>query len=203
MVKILRQQDKNFKKDFNILLKKRSVSDISIESTVDKIIKNVELKGDKEVIRLSNKFDKLKAKTFSDLIVDKKEIDIAYNSVDKSLITSLKNSIKRVRSFHSKQKPRNFLYKDKEGVTLGSIWNPLESVGLYVPGGKAAYPSSFIMNVVPAQVAHIPRIVVTVPATNGEVNPLVLACCKILNIQEVYRIGGAQAIAALALVLKA
>ena len=199
MVKILRQIDKNFNENFQLLLKKRGTSDLSIESTVDKIIKNVKIKGDKEVLRLSNKFDKIKAKTFSDLIVDEKEIDKAYNSVEKNLIASLENSIKRVRLFHSKQKPSNLLYKDKEGVTLGSIWNPLESVGLYVPGGKAAYPSSFIMNVVPAQVAEVPRIVVTVPATNGYVNPLVLACCKILNIQEVYKIGGAQAVAALAL----
>ena len=199
MVKILRQIDKNFNENFQLLLKKRGTSDLSIESTVDKIIKNVKIKGDKEVLRLSNKFDKIKAKTFSDLIVDEKEIDKAYNSVEKSLIASLENAIKRVRLFHSKQKPSNLLYKDKEGVTLGSIWNPLESVGLYVPGGKAAYPSSFIMNVVPAQVAEVPRIVVTVPATNGHVNPLVLACCKILNIQEVYKIGGAQAVAALAL----
>jgi len=181
------------------LLKKRGISDLSIECTVDKIIKNVKIKGDEEVLRLSNKFDKIRAKTFSDLIVNKKEIDKAYNSVESNLITSLENSIKRVRLFHSKQKPCNLLYKDKEGVTLGSIWNPLDSVGLYVPGGKAAYPSSFIMNVVPAQVAEVPRIVVTVPATNGEVNPLVLACCKILNINEVYKIGGAQAITALAL----
>ena len=199
MVKILRQIDKNFNENFQLLLKKRGTSDLSIESTVDKIIKNVKIKGDKEVLRLSNKFDKIKAKTFSDLIVDEKEIDKAYNSVEKNLIASLENSIKRVRLFHSKQKPSNLLYKDKEGVMLGSIWNPLESVGLYVPGGKAAYPSSFIMNVVPAQVAEVPRIVVTVPATNGYVNPLVLACCKILNIQEVYKIGGAQAVAALAL----
>ena len=199
MVKILRQIDKNFNENFQLLLKKRGTSDLSIESTVDKIIKNVRIKGDEEVLRLSNKFDKIKAKTFSDLIVDEKEIDKAYNSVEKNLIASLENSIKRVRLFHSKQKPSNLLYKDKEGVTLGSIWNPLESVGLYVPGGKAAYPSSFIMNVVPAQVAEVPRIVVTVPATNGHVNPLVLACCKILNIQEVYKIGGAQAVAALAL----
>ena len=199
MVKILRQIDKNFNENFQLLLKKRGTSDLSIESTVDNIIKNVKIKGDEEVLRLSNKFDKIKAKTFSDLIVGEKEIDKAYNSVEKSLIVSLENAIKRVRLFHSKQKPSNLLYKDKEGVTLGSIWNPLESVGLYVPGGKAAYPSSFIMNVVPAQVAEVPRIVVTVPATNGYVNPLVLACCKILNIQEVYKIGGAQAVAALAL----
>ena len=199
MDKILRHIDKNFYENIQLILKKSGTSDLSIESTVDKIIKNVRIKGDEEVLRLSNKFDKIKAKTFSDLIVDEKEIDKAYNSVEKSLIASLENAIKRVRLFHSKQKPSNLLYKDKEGVTLGSIWNPLESVGLYVPGGKAAYPSSFIMNVVPAQVAEVPRIVVTVPATNGHVNPLVLACCKILNIQEVYKIGGAQAVAALAL----
>ncbi len=199
MVNILRKADKNFDENFKVLLKKRSVSDKSIESIVDKIIEDVQIKGDEEVLRLSNKFDKTKAKNFSDLIVDNKEIDKAYNLVDKSIIESLENSIKRVRLFHSKQKPSNLLYKDKEGVTLGSIWNPIDSVGLYVPGGKAAYPSSFIMNVVPAQVAEVPRIVVTVPATNGEVNPLVLACCKILNINEVYKIGGAQAVAALAL----
>ena len=95
MVKILRQKDKNFHKNFNILLKKRSVSDLSIENTVDKIIKDVQLKGDKEVLRLSNKFDKIKAKTFSDLIVDKNEIDIAYNSVDKSLNCIIKKFYKK------------------------------------------------------------------------------------------------------------
>ena len=91
------------------------------------------------------------------------------------------------------------MYKDKEGVLLGGIWNPIDSVGLYVPGGTAAYPSSLIMNAVPAIVAGVRRIVVTVPATNGKLNPSVLACCKMLGIKEIYKIGGAQAIAALAL----
>ena len=199
MVRVLREIDKSFEKDFDILLKKRGISDSSIEKIVDKIISDVKKKGDSEVLRLSNKFDKVKAKSFSDLIVHKKEIDEAYNSISKKLILSLKRSIKRIELFHVKQRPNNLIYKDKEGVTLGSIWNPIDSVGLYVPGGKAAYPSSFIMNAVPALVARVPRIVVTVPATNGEVNPLVLACCKILKIKEVYKIGGAQAIAALAL----
>ena len=102
-------------------------------------------------------------------------------------------------SYQKKLIPRNLYYKDKLGIKLGSIWSPLASCGLYVPGGKAAYPSSFIMNAVPAIVAGVPRIVITVPATNGEVNSLVLACCKMLNITEIYKIGGAQAIAALAL----
>ena len=94
---------------------------------------------------------------------------------------SLKKSIQRVKSFHSKQKPKNMIYKDKQGVLLGS-YGTLESVGLYVPGGKAAYPSSFIMNAVPAIVAGVPRIVITVPATNGG-DSLVLACCKVISLK--------------------
>ncbi len=199
MVKLIKESDKNFKKDFDLLLKKREVSDKSIEDIVDKIITGVRVKGDKELVRLTKKFDNFKVNKFEDLKVGNKEINQAYNSISKKLIKSLKNSINRVKSFHQKQKPSNLIYKDKQGVTLGSVWNPIESVGLYVPGGKAAYPSSFIMNAVPALVAKVPRIVVTVPATNGQLNPLVLACCKILKINEIYKVGGAQAIAMLAL----
>ncbi len=199
MVKLIKESDKNFKKDFDLLLKKREVSDKSIEDIVDKIITGVRVKGDKELVRLTKKFDNFKVNKFEDLKVGNKEINQAYNSISKKLIKSLKNSINRVKSFHQKQKPSNLIYKDKQGVTLGSVWNPIESVGLYVPGGKAAYPSSFIMNAVPALVAKVPRIVVTVPATNGQLNALVLACCKILKINEIYKVGGAQAIAMLAL----
>ena len=149
MVKLIKESDKNFKKDFDLLLKKREVSDKSIEDIVDKIITGVRVKGDKELVRLTKKFDNFKVNKFEDLKVGNKEINQAYNSISKKLIKSLKNSINRVKSFHQKQKPNNLIYKDKQGVTLGSVWNPIESVGLYVPGGKAAYPSSFIMNAVP------------------------------------------------------
>ena len=199
MARILKQSDKSFEKAFSILLRKRDVSDLSIETIVEKIINKVKSHGDEELLKLTKKFDKFNPNSFKDLIVSESEINAAYNSISQKLRMSLKKSIQRVKSFHSKQKPKNMIYKDKQGVLLGSIWNPLESVGLYVPGGKAAYPSSFIMNAVPAIVAGVPRIVITVPATNGEVNSLVLACCKMLNITEIYKIGGAQAIAALAL----
>ncbi len=199
MVKILKKKNKNFASEFTKLLRKRSGTDTALEKTVCSIIDAVKKNGDSAVINFTNKFDKINAKKFDDLVVNEKELKDAYNKIPSKIIKSLKNSIKRIKLFHEKQKPNNLIYKDKEGVTLGSIWNPIESVGLYVPGGKAAYPSSLIMNAVPALVAKVPRIVITVPATNGEINPLVLACCKILNIKEIYKVGGAQAISALAI----
>ena len=108
-------------------------------------------------------------------------------------------AIRRVTDYHKRQIPKNEIYKDKHGVVLGGIWNPIESVGLYVPGGTAAYPSSLIMNAVPALVAGVSRIVITVPALNGFLNPVILACANLLGINEIYKIGGAQAIATLAL----
>ena len=199
MVKILKKKNKNFSFNFEILLKKREIFDKPIEKKVNNIISLVRKKGDSALLDLTNKFDKLNAKSFNDLVVSEKELLNAYKKTPSKIIKSLKNAIKRVKLFHQKQRPNNLIYRDKQGVTLGSIWNPIDSVGLYVPGGKAAYPSSLIMNVVPAIVAKVPRVVITVPATKGEINPLVLTCCKLLNIQEIYKIGGAQAIAALAL----
>ena len=132
------------------------------------------------------------------MIVKNDEIESAYLKIDKKIIKSLKHSIKRIKSYHQKQLPKNDIYKDKHGILLGGIWNPIDSVCLYVPGGKAAYPSSLIMNAVPAIVSGVKRIVMTVPAINGVVNDLVLACAKLLGIKEIYKIGGAQAIGALA-----
>ena len=96
-------------------------------------------------------------------------------------MTSLKRSIKRIESYHVKQRPNNLIYKDKHGVLLAGVWNPIDSVCLYVPGGTAAYPSSLIMNAIPALVAGVERIVVTVPAINGYLNPIILACCKFIR----------------------
>ena len=132
------------------------------------------------------------------MYVKKSEINLAFSKIDKKVIKSLKHSIRRVKNYHQKQLPKNQMYKDKHGILLGGMWNPLESVSLYVPGGKAAYPSSLIMNAIPAIVSGVKRIVITVPAVNGHVNDLVLACAKLLGIKEIYKIGGAQAIAAMA-----
>lgn len=199
MVKILKTTDKSFEKGFENLLQKRNQDDQKIDKKVAKIIDDVKLRSDKALIDLTKKYDQLDAKEINDLVVSKKEIDSSVMVIKEKTKKSLKRAIKRVRSYHQKQMPSNTMYKDKEGIILGGLWNPIQSVGLYVPGGTAGYPSSLIMNAVPAIVAGVERIVVTVPATYGQINSLVLACCKFLGISEIYKIGGAQAIAALAL----
>ena len=199
MVKILNTRQSDFKIKFDSLLKKREKDDKSIDKIVSKIIHDVRKNSDNALLRLTNKLDKSNFKKIQDLAVKNSEFEKCFQDLSSSTKTSLNRAIRRIKSYHKKQMPKNNMYRDKEGVTLGGIWNPMESVGLYVPGGKAAYPSSLIMNAVPAIVAGVKRIVVTVPAVNGEINSLVLACCKILGIKEVYKIGGAQAISALAI----
>ena len=199
MVKILNTEQSDFKIKFDNLLKKRDKDDEKIDNIVSKIICDVRKNSDDALLRLTNKLDKSNFKKIKDLIVKDSEFEKCFQDLSSSTKFSLNKAISRIKSYHKKQMPKNIMYKDKEGVVLGGIWNPMESVGLYVPGGKAAYPSSLIMNAVPAIVAGVERIVVTVPAVNGEINPLVLACCKLLGIKEVYKIGGAQAISALAL----
>ena len=199
MVRILNTKDRSFNLAFENLLKKRDKDDKQIDLIVSNIIKKVKSKSDLALIELTNKHDKFPVNSINDLIVNKKELDKSFDLLKKPIKNSLKNAISRITAYHKKQKPSNLMYKDKHGIKLGGIWNPLESVGLYVPGGTAAYPSSLIMNAVPALVAGVDRIVVTVPATKGKISPLVLACCKMLGISEIYKIGGAQAIAALAI----
>ncbi len=199
MVKILNTTDTSFKKDFENLLQKRNQDDQKIDKKVAKIIDDVKRRSDSALIDLTKKYDNLDVKVINDLVVTKKELELSVKTVKDKTKKSLKRAIARVKSYHQKQMPSNSMYKDKEGITLGGLWNPIQSVGLYVPGGTAGYPSSLIMNAVPAVVAGVERIVVTVPATYGKINSLVLACCKFLGISEIYKIGGAQAIAALAL----
>ena len=199
MVKILNTKQNDFKIKFDNLLKKRDKDDEKIDNVVSKIINDVRKNSDNALLRLTNKLDKSNFKKIKDLIVKDSEFEKCFQDLSSRTKFSLNKAISRIKAYHKKQMPKDIMYKDKEGVVLGAIWNPMESVGLYVPGGKAAYPSSLIMNAVPAIVAGVERIVVTVPAVNGETNPLVLACCKLLGIKEVYKIGGAQAISALAL----
>ena len=199
MVKILNTKQSDFQIKFDNLLKKRDKDDEKIDKIVSEIICDVRKNSDNALLRLTNKIDKSNFKKIKDLIVKDSEFEKCFQDLSSSTKFSLNKAISRIKAYHKKQMPKNIMYKDKEGVVLGGIWNPMESVGLYVPGGKAAYPSSLIMNAVPAIVAGVERIVVTVPAVNGETNPLVLACCKLLGIKEVYKIGGAQAISALAL----
>ena len=198
MVKILFQKEKLFKKKFKDLISKREFSDQSIDKVVNEIINNVKKKSDDALISYTKKFDRVNVSNINDLIVSQKEMDDSLAQIEKKTINSLKKAIERVRSYHKRQIPKNDLYRDNLDVLLGGIWNPINSVGLYVPGGAASYPSSLIMNAIPAIVAGVERIVITVPAMNGRINPLVLACAKILGIKEIFKIGGAQAVAALA-----
>ena len=198
MAKFLIEYNKRFSKDFQKLLEKRDSYDSEVDYIVNKILEDVKNRSDKALLEYTKKYDNNPVKSFKDLIIKKSEIDSALKKIDKKVISSLKHSIRRVTSYHKKQLPKNDIYKDKHGILLGGIWNPIESVCLYVPGGKAAYPSSLIMNAVPAIVSGVKRIVMTVPAINGKLNDLVLACAKLLGIEEIYKIGGAQAIAALA-----
>jgi histidinol dehydrogenase len=155
------------------------------------------LAGDAALIEYTRKFDRHQV-TAATLRVSDKEIRGAVRQVAKADMAALKLAAARIRAFHRRQKPADKRFRDRAGVELGWRWTPLSAVGLYVPGGKAAYPSSVLMNAIPAAVAGVKRIVMTVPTPDGALNPLVLAAAKLCGVGEIYRVGGAQAIAALA-----
>ena len=198
MNKIIRETDSSFREDFSNLLKKRKFDSNKLDSNVKVIIKKVTEESDDALISYTKRFDKFEVKNFKQLIVSKKEIDYAYAKTNLKTIKAIKHAYQRIKNYHKRQVPKDEYYKDKDGVFLGSQWKPIDSVGLYVPGGTASYPSSVLMNAIPAMVSGGKRIVMVVPAPNGKINPTILAVAKILKISEIYKIGGAQAIAALA-----
>ena len=198
MNKIIRETDSCFREDFSNLLKKRKFDSNKLDSKVKAIIKKVTEESDDALISYTKRFDKFEVKNFKQLIVSKKEIDYAYAKTNLKIIKAIKHAYQRIKNYHKRQVPKDEYYKDKDGVFLGSQWKPIDSVGLYVPGGTASYPSSVLMNAIPAMVSGVKRIVMVVPAPNGKINPTILAVAKILKISEIYKIGGAQAIAALA-----
>jgi histidinol dehydrogenase len=171
-----------------------SVKEDDIQKSARKIILDVQKQGDRAVRNYTEKFDGLK---LNKIAVNKKEVEASASQVDKKFLRALKESAKRIRRFHERQKEQSWYFSEK-GIKLGQIIKPLERVGVYVPGGKAAYPSTVLMNVIPAQVAGVREIALCVPTPDGKLNPFVAAAIKMLGIKEVYRIGGAQAVAALA-----
>lgn len=178
------------------LTTKREVSE-DVETDVRAIIKEVRARGDEALHEFSLRFDGLDTRA-TGLAVRSEEIDAAFSATDPDVIAALQLAHDRISSHHARQMPRDDRYTDALGVELGSRWTAIEAVGLYVPGGTASYPSSVLMNAVPAKVAGVERIVMVVPARDGALNPVVLAAAKIAGVTEIYRIGGAQAIAALA-----
>jgi histidinol dehydrogenase len=171
-----------------------SVREDDIQKTVRKIVIDVQKYGDRAVRKYTEKFDSLK---LGRLAVSKKEIEASAGKAGKNFSKSLETAAKRIRVFHERQKEKSWQFS-KDGITVGQIIRPLQRVGVYVPGGKATYPSTVLMNVIPAQVAGVQEIVLCVPTPDGKINSYVAAAIKLLGVKEVYRIGGAQAVAALA-----
>jgi histidinol dehydrogenase len=193
----LRQQEADFEQRFSaFLITKREVS-ADVEAVVRDIIARVRAEGDKALIDYTLKFDKADLSALG-IAVSKSDIARAYEAADPATVEALKFARDRIRSHHERQKPKDDRYTDAAGVELGSRWTAVEAVGLYVPGGTASYPSSVLMNAVPAKVAGVERIVIVVPASGGIINPLVLVAADLAGVSEIYRVGGAQAVAALA-----
>lgn len=187
----------DFERDFAALLAAREAEATNVDAVVAAIVEDVRRRGDAALVDYTNRFDRVSA-TAADLRVTKDEIAAAVSQVPKKTLAALRLAAKRIEDYHRRQMPKPFRYRDKAGLSLGARWTPIDAAGLYVPGGTAAYPSSVLMNVMPAKVAGVKRLVITVPAPDGKLNPLVLAAAKIAGADEIYRVGGAQAIAALA-----
>ena len=179
-----------------LLATKREVSE-DVDEAVRAIIEDVRERGDRALIDYTGRFDGLEL-TPETLRISSQEIDAAQAQCPPEELAALGFAKERIEVYHRAQRPQDSLTTDALGVTLGWRWTALESVGLYVPGGRASYPSSVLMNAVPAKVAGVPRIAMVVPTPRGETNPLVLAAARLAGVDEVFRIGGAQAIAALA-----
>jgi histidinol dehydrogenase len=187
----------DFEQRFSDLLGAKRESSKDVNDTVAAIIADVRARGDVAVAELTNRFDKANV-TPTTLAFAAEEISAAAAKVPANVIAALQTAHDRIKAHHEKQKPQDHVYTDALGVTLGARWTAVDAVGIYVPGGLASYPSSVLMNAVPARVAGVSRIAMVVPTPNGEINPTVLAAAQIAGITEIYRIGGAQAVAALA-----
>ena len=193
----LDSQSAEFPERFRSLLAAKREAAQDVEQAVRGIVADVAARGDRALFELTAKFDRIDlAKT--GLRVPQSEIDAAEKACPGAALDALKLARERIESYHRRQKPADERFTDPLGVELGAKWTAIEAVGLYVPGGTAAYPSSVLMNAVPAKVAGVPRLAMVVPAPDGKLNPLVLAAAKLAGVDEIYRIGGAQAVAALA-----
>jgi len=198
MARILNKKSADFEQDFlDLLSSKREVSQ-DVNDSVAAIIDHVRREGDKALFAYSRQFDHFDVEQVG-LRVGNEEIEAAFASVAPKTLAALELARERITFYHEKQLPQDAHFVDAIGVELGWRWSAVESAGLYVPGGLASYPSSVLMNAIPAKVAGVDRLVMVVPTPEGKINPLVLAAAKITGIDEVYRVGGAQAIAALAL----
>jgi len=193
----LQMNSGSFAREFRALLDAKRETSADVEAMVRAIVTDVAARGDAAVRDYTRKFDRCDLDR-TGLKVTAEDIAAAVTSCSPAALEALELARTRIEVYHRRQLPADDRFVDPLGVELGSRWTAIEAVGLYVPGGSAAYPSSVLMNAVPAKVAGVPRLVMAVPAPDGELNPLVLAAAKLAGIDEIFRIGGAQAIAALA-----
>lgn len=194
----LSTQDADFEEQLTTLLAFETVNDTELLKTVDDIITQVRHDGDSVVLALTQQFDQHPATTVQELELSKESLAEAFAHLDAAVKTALMTAATRVKTFHERQVQETWHYEDELGNRLGQKVTPLDRVGIYVPGGLASYPSSVLMNAIPAKVAGVGEIIMVVPAPNGVLNPLVLAAAHLAQVDRVFTIGGAQAVAALA-----
>ena len=197
MARRLNASDAAFAKQFQDLLFTKREEEEDVAAVVRGIISDVRARGDVALVELTNKFDRANV-TAQNLKLTAAEIEAGLSKVTKDQLAAIETAAARIESYHRRQIPKDERFTDDTGAVLGWRWTSLDSVGLYVPGGTASYPSSVLMNAIPAKVAGVARIVMVTPASGGSINPLVLAAAKRAGITDIYRIGGAQAVAALA-----
>lgn len=194
MVRFLKADDEGFNAAFSEILTLKRESSPEVGETVRRIIADIRARGDEALQELTKTFDSHKAP----LAMTAAEIETYADQASPEVVRALENAAHRIRLYHEKQMPQAERWEDPQGVVLGWRWTPLDAVGLYVPGGLASYPSSVLMNAIPAKVAGVQRLVMVVPTPKGKVSPAVIAAARIAGITEIYRVGGAQAVAALA-----
>lgn len=196
-MQLLKYSDPSFASDFDVLVNDRRGSDDDVSNDVRAIIRDIRDHGDAAIKKLTQKFDgfDLSAQGWT---ISKKQCEDALETLDPQLRSALELAAKRIASYHRAQKPEDRDYRDDDNIRLGAKWSAVDAAGIYVPGGRAAYPSSVLMNAIPAKVAGVERLVMVTPTPKGEMNQTVLAAAAIAGVDEIYRIGGAQAIAALA-----
>lgn len=195
---MLEYTDPDFSQKFASILQRADETGSDVEETVKSIIAAVKSGGDQAVLELTQKFDRIAAAELAELEVKQHEIDDAFARAGADELKAIKAAVKRVRAFHERQKQNSWLTTDEPDIILGQKVTPLSRVGIYVPGGKACYPSSVIMNALPAKVAGVGEIIMTVPTPDGQVSPYLLIAASLSGVDRIFRIGGAQAIAALA-----
>ena len=197
-IRRLSTKDRDFDASLKALLAFETAQDDKIDVVVADILKDVKSRGDTAVLDYTNRFDKTSASSLAELEIGQAELQAALNSLPESQREALQAAADRVRQYHEKQVMQSWSYTEADGTLLGQQVTPLDRVGLYVPGGKAAYPSSVLMNAIPAKVAGVKELIMVVPTPNGERNALVLAAAAIAGVDRVFCIGGAQAVGALA-----